>query len=160
MRRVSWRGLLICGLVAVGLCALSAGAYAYFVDSGSDSSSADLSMLQPVTVTALVGGDTPSSALLPGSSADVVLRVSNPNPQPVTLLSVTGAGSITPDAGHPGCTTSGVTFTDQTGLSMTIPASGTTLVHLAGAASMSAASSNGCQGATFSIPVSISVREG
>jgi hypothetical protein len=73
---------------------------------------------------------------------------------------VTGSGTITADAAHPGCTTTGVTFADQAGLNTAIAGSGTTLVHLPGAAAMSTASSNGCQGATFSIPVSISVREG
>jgi hypothetical protein len=115
--------------------------------------------IQPVTVAALTGGDAPSSSLRPGASADVVLRIQNVNPFPVTLVSVEGGpASITADLAHPGCTTTGVTFTDQTGLSVPIAASGTTLVHLPGAAAMSTASSNGCQGATFSIPVTTTVR--
>jgi D-arabinose 1-dehydrogenase-like Zn-dependent alcohol dehydrogenase len=65
-----------------------------------------------------------------------------------------------PDGGHAGCTTTGVTFTNQTGFSSTIGASGTTLVHLPNAASMDATSSSGCQGATFSIPVSITAHKG
>jgi len=113
-----------------------------------------------VTVSAIVGGDTVGSMLVPGGTADVILRVNNPNTAAVTLVSVTGGpGSITADGGHPGCTTTGVTFTNQPSLSVAIAGSGTTLVHLAGAASMGAASSDGCQGATFFIPVSITVHQ-
>jgi len=89
----------------------------------------------------------------------VILRVNNPNAYTVTLVSVSGNGTITPDGGHAGCTTTGVSFTNQTGLSTTIGASGTTLVHLSTAAGMATTSSSGCQGATFSIPVSITVHK-
>jgi hypothetical protein len=112
-----------------------------------------------VTVAAFVGGDSPSSNLFPGGSADVILRVSNPNAYIVTLVSVSGNGTITPDGSHAGCTTTGVSFINQTGLNATIAASGTTLVDLPSAAAMGITSSNTCQGATFSIPVSITVQK-
>lgn len=150
-------------MLVVTACVAGAGAggaYAYFTSSGSGSSSASANSLTPVTVTAFAGGDAPTSALLPGGSGDVILRVNNSNGQAVTLTSVTGSGPITADSAHAGCTTPGVSFTTQSGLSMTIGASGTTLVHLPAAVSMSTASSNGCQGATFSIPVSITVHLG
>jgi len=78
----------------------------------------------------------------------------------VTVTGVAGNGSITPDAGHAGCTTTGVSFTDQTGLSISVPASGQTQTTLSGAATMSNASLNACQGATFTIPVTISGASG
>ena len=88
------------------------------------------------------------------------LEVNNPNAYAVTLVSVTGNGTITHDAGHSGCTTTGVTFTDQTGLTKTIPASASNYqILLSGAVSMDSSSSNGCQGATFSIPVTITVHK-
>jgi hypothetical protein len=89
----------------------------------------------------------------------VILRVNNPNAYAVTLVSVSGNGTITPDASHSACTTTGVTFSNQSGLSSAIGASGTTLVDLPGAAAMGTASSNGCQGAAFSIPVSVTVQK-
>ena len=152
------RRLLLIGTLVL----LVAGtASAYFTSSGSGAASRTAGTMQPVTVTALVGGDTPSSVLLPGTTGDVILRVNNPNSYAVTLQSVmSGPGSLTADSGHPNCTTSGVAFNNQTGLSTTIAASGTTLVDLPGAASMSTTSSNGCQGATFSIPVTITVQKG
>ncbi len=113
-----------------------------------------------VAVTLTTTG-SPSSALVPGGTADVVLGVHNPNAFSVTLVSVSGGpGSITADSGHPGCTTTGVTFTDQTGLNIVVAPSGTTTVHLANAASMGSSSSTGCQGATFNIPVTITVHQG
>ncbi len=152
------RPALVLGTAIALVALLGVGvAYAHWSSAGSGSGSSTSGTLQPVTVTAFVGGDTPSSTLVPGGSADVILRVNNPNAYTVTLLSVSGNGTITADSGHPSCTTTGVSFTNQSGLSTTIGASGTTLVHLPNAASMSSASSNGCQGATFSIPVSITV---
>lgn len=153
------RFLLVSAMVAIVAAGLATGgAYAYFTSSGSGSGKASVGILLPVTMTAFVGGDTPSSTLLPGGpAADVILRVNNPNTYAVTLVSVTGNGAITADSGHSGCTTTGVSFSNQPSLSITIGASGTTLVHLSGAASMSTASLNACQGATFSVPVSITV---
>jgi hypothetical protein len=72
----------------------------------------------------------------------------------VTLFSVSGNGTITADASHSGCTTTGVTFTPPSNPNITLPA-GSSLVHLSGAASMSTGSLSACQGATFSVPVSI-----
>jgi hypothetical protein len=153
--------VLFLGATVALVVGLSAGAaYAHWTSSGSGSGSGTTGTLQPVTVTAFVGGDSPSSNLFPGGSADVILRVNNPNAYTVTLVSISGNGTIAPDGGHASCTTTGVSFINQAGLSTTIGASGTTLVHLSSAASMGINSSNGCQGATFSIPVSITVHKG
>jgi hypothetical protein len=152
--------VLVFGAAVVLVVGLSAGAaYAHWTSTGTGSGSGSTGTLQPVTAAAFVGGDTPSSNLFPGASADVILRVNNPNAYAVTLVSVSGNGTIMPDGGHAGCTTTGVTFTNQSGLSSTIGASGTTLVELPNAAAMAITSSNGCQGATFSIPVSITVQK-
>ncbi len=145
------------GCLAAGALA-GAGAYAYFSASGQGPGAANVGSMQTVTVAAAT--TTPSTPLLPGGAGDVTLEVTNPNDFAVTLVSVTGTGApITADSGHPGCTTTGVTFTDQTGLDTVIPASSTATVDLSGAASMSTASSAGCQGATFSIPVTITVQQ-
>jgi hypothetical protein len=143
-------------VLAVGLlCAVTA--IAYFVAAGFGSGSGSNGTLQPVTVVAFVGGDTESSSLYPGGpAAEVIVRLTNPNAFSVKLVSVTGNGTILADGGHASCTTTGVTFTNQTGLSIILP-SGSALVHFPSAALMSTASSTGCQGATFSIPVTVTV---
>ena len=101
-----------------------------------------------------------TATLYPGVSGDVLIKLDNPNPYAVTVTAITGNGTITADAGHSGCTTTGVTFTNQTGLNLAIPAkvgstNGTLQTTLTNAASMSNASLNACQGATFTIPVSL-----
>jgi hypothetical protein len=144
---------------AAAVVAVTSGvAHALWLDGGSGSGSADAGNMLTVTVAAFIGGDSPSSTLYPGGTADVVLRVNNPNAFAVSVVSVTGSGTIAPDAGHAaGCTTTGVTFANQTGVAIAV-APGSSLVHLAGAATMSSSSSSGCQGATFSIPVTIEAR--
>ncbi len=150
--------LLIMSAVGLIIGLGSGVAYAYLTSSGSGTGSASIGTMQPVTlVSATVA---PSTLLLPGSTGDVTLKVNNQNSFAVTLVSVTGTGgTITADGGHPGCTTTGVTFTNQTSLNTSIPASTTATIDLPGAASMSTASSAGCQGATFFIPVTITVHK-
>jgi predicted phage tail protein len=145
--------------LAAALVGMGAGAaYAYFTSSGSGTGAATAGTLQTVTISATAG--SPTTPLLPGGTGDVVLQVSNPNAFAVTLVSVTGSGTITVDGAHSGCNASAVTFTDQTSLSVSIPASSTNYqVDLPAAASMSAGAANACQGATFSIPVTITVEK-
>ena len=154
--RLRWLLLIIpacCLVVGLG----SGAAYAYFTASGHGTGSASTGSMQTVTISATTA--TPTSKLQPGGTADVTLEVTNPNNFSVTLVSVVGSGTITVDSGHPGCTTTGVTFTDQTGLNTPISAGTTATIDLPGAATMTTASSAGCQGATFSIPVTISVEK-
>lgn len=141
----------------LALVATGGIAYAAFTGSGSGTGQAHTGNMQTVTVQALVGGDTPSSKLYPGGpAADVVLRVNNPNSYSVKLFAIAGNGAITADGSHSGCTTTGVTFNPPSNPNITLPA-GSSVVHLSGAASMSTASMNACQGATFSIPVTMTV---
>jgi hypothetical protein len=101
--------------------------------------------------------------LYPGATGDAIIEITNRNPDPLRITGVSLNGSdadITADPSHPGCTTTGVSFHDQTGLSIDVPAKsggteGRTRVRLAGAVSMSNASLDDCQGATFAIPVSL-----
>jgi hypothetical protein len=146
--------LTLAGIAAV--LSLTAGAaFAYFTSSGTGSAAASTGTMLTVTVAATAG--TPATPLHPGGTGDVSLRVANPNAFAVTLVSVAGTGG-TITAGN-GCSPTGVTFTDQTGLSVPIAASGTTQVNLPGAAAMNVTSAALCQGATFSIPVTITVRK-
>ena len=145
-------------LVAVGLV------YAAWTTNGTGSGYAKAGTAQALS-TVDVSAST-SATLYPGGPAgDVTIRISNPNPYPVTVTGVAGSGAITADSGHASCTTTGVTFTDRTGLSISVPAksgavNGETQTTLSGAASMSNASVNGCQGATFTIPVTLSGASG
>lgn len=141
-------GLVIVALAAAGL------AYAAWTANGTGEGYAKAGSAQALTTNDVSA--TTVADLYPGTSGNVKLEINNPNPYPVRVTSVSGSGTITPDAGHSGCSPTGVTFTDQTGLTIDVPANGTQAATLNNAASMSNASANACQGATFTIPVSLS----
>jgi len=145
---------IIGGLVAV-LALVAAGlVYAAWTSNGSGSGYAKAGSSQALTTVDVSASTT--ATLYPGATGDVLLKVNNPNPYPVRVTSVSANGAITVDAAHAaGCVTTGVTFTNQVGQTIDIAASSQTQVTLTGAAKMSNASDNGCQGATFTIPVTL-----
>ncbi|HZB24346.1 MAG TPA: hypothetical protein VE444_10930, partial [Gaiellaceae bacterium] len=72
-----------------------------------------------------------------------------------SLLSA-ATGPASQGSSRPRCTcnpATGVTFTNQTGLTLDLAAGATAGFTLTGAAAMSNASDNTCQGAVFTIPV-------
>ncbi|ASN22115.1 hypothetical protein [Arthrobacter sp. YN] len=151
-------------VATVALCILggAGSAYAYWAAAGTGSGSASNGSMQAVTVDALVPGDTLQTSLVPGGTADVLLRASNPNPHAVTVYGFAANGPVTADAAHPGCTTTGVTFTPPpVPLSppLIIQPNSSILLTLQGAAGMSAASVSACQGAQFTVPVTLEVRK-
>lgn len=146
---------LVKGAIAGGLSlTLGAGAaWAYFTATGSGTGSGSTGTLQAVTGTAFLTGDSPNGAMVPGGSADIIARLSNPNPFAVELVSIS-PGAVTVDANHSAaCPGTSVTFTTPTNLPVTL-AAGASLYHFNGAATMSISAPTGCQGATFTIPFS------
>src|SRR5207249_7024520 len=135
-RARSGRRILVLPAVLVVLAAAATATHAYFNTTGSGAGNGATGTLQPVTVAAFSGGDAPSTALLPGASADVILRVNNPNAYAVRLVGISGNGAITAASGTGACATTGVTFTAPSSPNFAINASATTLIHLAGAAAM------------------------
>lgn len=101
-----------------------------------------------------------SSQLYPGASGDVKVKIDNPNPFPVTVTKVESNGAVTSD--QVGCTDAGADASKATGVSFStqnlssgnvVSANGSLTLTLSNAASMTNASVNACQGATFTIPV-------
>lgn len=160
-RRVSRKLAVLTVFAALGAVGL---VYAAWTTNGTGSGYAKAGTAQALS-TVDVSAST-SATLYPGGPAgDVLIRISNPNPYPVTVTAVSGNGAITPDSGHSGCSPTGVSFTNQTGLTISVPAkvgatNGETETTLSGAASMSNASVDACQGAVFTIPVTISGASG
>lgn len=100
---------------------------------------------------------TPAATLYPGGTGNALISIVNPNDYKVRVTDITGNGTITSDV--PACDSggTGVTFTNQTLQSLDVPAhSAGTLFTLTGAVSMDNTSDNACQGATFTIPVTLS----
>jgi hypothetical protein len=152
-QRAAQRGLaaLVFG-VLVGAGALADAAW-----TSSDTGNA---YAGATTEAAVSIGDASASTtpdLYPGATGTAYIKVTNPNPFPVTVVSVTGNGAITSDQGAACDASTGVSFTDQTGLSGTVGAGATTTLSLPGAVSMDNSSANACQGAVFTIPVTVGV---
>lgn len=112
------------------------------------------------TTDVIIGPGTPSAALYPGGTGNVVLTITNTNTAPVHIGSLAldtghGTGGFSVDPGHAGCSVTSLTFTTQTnaGEGWTIPAkigstNGTLPVTLTNALALAADAANTCQGAT------------
>lgn len=159
-------GLVTIGFLAVALVA-GPPSFAFFTANGLGSGPGTTGSLQPLVILSATTG-SPSTSLLPGTTSDLLLNLTNPNPGAVTLVSVTqgggvtvqGGGGCTNDPGWPGTLgNSGVTVVSSTGLSIPIAGGATVVVHIPAGAAMSTVSASGCQGATFQIPVTVVVRQ-
>src|SRR6478736_3600210 len=153
MGNLSGRSRLIATAIAVVALCVAGLVYAAWTTTGGGSGYAK-------ATTADVSASTTAS-LYPGADGNVLIKINNPNPYAVQVTDVTGNGTITADSGHSTCGSdaghpTGVTFTNQTGLTLNVPASGNTQTTLNNAAHMSNASDDSCQGATFTVPVSLS----
>jgi hypothetical protein len=151
IKRPSRKWLL--ALPAVGATiAIGIGVAAWSV-SGSGNGAAKAS-----TASALTLADASaftSADLYPGATGNLKLRVINPNAFPVRITAVSGNGTITSDKGAACDASTGVTFANQSGLALDVAAGATATLTVAGAVSMSNASDNSCQGAVFTVPVSV-----
>lgn len=147
MAPIGATGLVIGGTLALGTAAASWRAAGDGTGNAAATSAVDLTTLD---ASALAPAE-----LYPGSTGDVIVLLSNPNPFPLDVDRIDGAGTITSDAGAACDASTGVTFDDRQGLALVVPAQSTLTVTLADAASMAATSDDACQGAVFSIPVTI-----
>jgi hypothetical protein len=89
-----------------------------------------------------------SADLYPGATGNLKLRATNPNPFPVRITAVSGKGAAC-DA------STGVTLSNQSGLTLDLAAGATATLTVPNAVSMSNSSDNSCQGAIFTVPVSV-----
>ncbi len=128
------------------------GAYAYWTTSGQGSATAIAGTLQQVTIGNVVLGN----ALRPGGPAvNVTVNLTNPNSFAVNIESLSAGAVASSLAGCSGANT-GVTL-NLVGVPSSIPAN-TTLPYIA-SASMTTASVSACQGAIFSVPLTLLVRK-
>jgi hypothetical protein len=96
-----------------------------------------------------------SADLYPGATGNLKLRATNPNPFPVRITAVSGNGTITSDKGAACDASTGVTLANQTGLTLDLAAGQTATLTVTNAVSMSNSSDTTCQGAIFTVPVSL-----
>jgi hypothetical protein len=145
-------------LLAVLLLAaiFAAVAIAAWTVSGSGNAYSKAGTASPVTLSDASGFTT--GDLYPSGTGSVKIRVANPNPFPVriTAVSLTSGGTITSSSAACNTGGTGVSFANQSGLALDLAANASaTTFTLSGAASMSNASDNACQGAVFTIPVDV-----
>jgi hypothetical protein len=149
-----WLRRITAASVALGIMAIASVAYAVWTASGTGQGYAKAGTAQALTTVDVSASTT--ATLYPSGTGNVLLRINNPNPYPVRVTSVSGNGTVTSDKGAACDASTGVTFTNQTGLTLDVPGSSAATFTLTGAAAMSNASDNSCQGAVFTIPVSLS----
>jgi hypothetical protein len=160
--------LLVTATVVVGL---AAGAFAYWMSTGSGEATTQLGSPEQLTLQAQ---GSSQDQLIPRDTSSVTIRATNPNPYFVTLTYLAldtsqGTGGFGVDAGHSGCDLSFVHFVPQDppvgifGPGWRVPpkvdtTDGTLSIELADALSMDAGAPNACQGADFTIHVAAGTR--
>jgi hypothetical protein len=148
-------------LVGAAITLLVLGAvslvYAAWTTNGTGSAYAKAGEAQSLsTIDVSASVTTLPNALYPATDGDVLIKVHNPNPFPVKVTQITSNGAVTASGGIGTCSTTGVSLNSPVSAAIEVAASSNSAaVTLSGAAHMSSASENGCQNATFTIPVSL-----
>lgn len=140
-------------LTLLGVAMASTIALAAWTAGGTGDGYAKATTAQVLTTVDASASTT--AQLYPGGTGDMKLRINNPNPYAVTVTTVTGSGTITSDKGAACNAATGVSFTNQTGQTLAVPAGSAVTFTLAGSVAMSNASDNSCQGGIFTIPVTL-----
>jgi hypothetical protein len=154
LRHISHKKVVVAAMAVIAFTVVGIAIAAWTV-GGSGTGYAKASTASAITLS--VASASTTADLYPGANGTVKLSASNPNPFPVRISAVSGNGAITSDKGAACNAATGVTFVNQTGLTLDLLANETDHVFTlaAGSVTMSNASDNSCQGAIFSIPVSV-----
>ena len=96
-----------------------------------------------------------SADLYPGATGNLMLRATNPNSFPVRITTVSGNGTVTSDKGAACDASTGVAVVNQSGLTLDLTPGATATLTVPNAVSMSNASDTSCQGAVFTVPVTL-----
>jgi hypothetical protein len=135
-------------------------AVAAWTSAGSGAANAKAGTAAAPTTTAVPASAFVTGLLYPGGPAgDAKIVVNNPNSYPVKVSSIVVNGTPTGTNGTGTCTTTGVSWAAQTP-NAPVAAGGSATLTLTGAVSMSTASDDGCQGALFAVPVTVTVVSG
>ncbi|HEX6761228.1 MAG TPA: hypothetical protein VF094_00365 [Gaiellaceae bacterium] len=144
-------GLALAAVAVLLTATLTFGSWAVGSSGGNGYSRALTA--QNVTLSDATASTT--AQLYPGGTGGLWVKVTNPNSFPVTITAVNGAGAITSDQGAACNASTGVTFTGASGLGQAVAGGATVVFSLPGTVAMSNASDNSCQGAIFTVPVTL-----
>jgi hypothetical protein len=152
MRRLILRKMVLIPIGIVVAVAVAGVALAYFTNLGAGTGTATVGSASSVTLHGAV-----ATSLFPGSSATVTFTVDNPS-LGAEFVNTIHLASITPDAGHSGCSTvitggnPDFTMADVTanqsfppGNGQAVTATGTLTMHETGV------NQDACQGATLTL---------
>lgn len=163
MRKTIKRGIVIGTALAVTTGAMAA--YAAWTAQGTGNATAQAGNAKNLVITEV----TTAATLYPGATGDATITIENPNTYPVLVDTIKWKPSdgvkATPVAGST-CVNTGVYFGDfskstigsdglLTGLTLELTPGQTQTFTLKNAVRMINNSENGCQGATFHIPVRV-----
>lgn len=158
--RTQHRRLGFVGVIALLLVSVVGATVAWALwtrDENGDAGAASRTMTFTVTA------DAGTADLYPSTTAtgSVKFTVTNPNPFVIEVTGVTGNGSVTPDDAT-SCPATNVTIGSVSGLSganyQAAGSGGTKAVTVAGVLTMATTAPNGCQGRTFTVPLTVSAR--
>jgi hypothetical protein len=158
MRR---KKFLVTALSAVAAIAAAAGiASAVWSASGSGAGGAAATVAQNLTVTAVTPTGSNASLYPGGPAGPVQFQVANQNPYAVTI---TGVSYGTPSSLNPAaCASSNVSVATgaPTTLSLSIPANSSASTQtINGVVQLAHAAPDGCQGASFNVPLTVTGAE-
>jgi copper(I)-binding protein len=143
--------------ILTGAMLAASVATAAWLANGSGSGAGKALSAQGLTVEVA----TATADLYPGfTNGDLFLKINNPNPYQVTVTNVsrdTTPGAVVTSS-VPACDTGGnqVSVDLSTAVSIVVPAGSSTTTSVADIVNMGATTDNTCQGATFTIPVTVS----
>jgi hypothetical protein len=146
-RTLTARGAVTLVAAAGVTVMLSGVSYAYWSVTGSGTGTAGATTAQALTVTTA----TSASGLHPGASVTGTLTIGNPNPFPVEVSELTFTPATA--SGVSSCVTTGVTFSSAVSSDNRVAVPAGSSSHVTYTATMTNASEDGCQGATFTSTV-------
>jgi hypothetical protein len=154
---------VIVGAAAIATALIGGGvAFATWSASGSGTGSALAYTEQPVTLNAIASLPAADASLYPGGPAgNVYFTVTNPNPYAVKITNITWG---TPVSASPSACASSLISIDAnaptTGLSVTVPAAGTSsALEVNGVLDLSSSATDTCQGNSFNVPLTVTGQE-
>jgi hypothetical protein len=159
--------LLVTATVVVGL---AAGAFAYWMSTGSGEATTELGSPEQLTLETA----SSQSQLVPGETSNVTVLATNANPYFVTITylaldTAQGTGGFDVDAGHSGCDLSAIHFVPKDppvgifGPGWRVPprvgsTDGTLSIEIGDALSMDEGAVNACQTADFTVHLAAGTR--
>lgn len=139
-------------MAATGTAAIVAAGTAYALWTANGSGSAGSKALNATTITVTAG--TGAADLYPGfNGGDLFFTMTNTNPYPVTFTTMTPGTVASSDPTN--CPASNVTVTGASGLSLAVGGNASAPGTIANVATMVTSAPDGCQGVTFTIPVTL-----